>query len=190
MLKWAVGFVLIVLLFSLRGFGQMSPDEAMDRLKERQADGAAAATQPSQLSIGEVTKMQALIDKLTAENQRLQEEVDDLQQQLAMAKAGPGGPNGFAGAKEPRVGMTMDDLKRLPEVKIVLLDETTTDARYRISTGLGYDYGTQQVQGLVSTHNQQVVTGTHAEEVVVVTINSASGKVTSVRVEKDATGNN
>jgi hypothetical protein len=62
-------------MFSMSAFGQMSPEEAQQRIAERQAERAAAATQPD---ASEVSELKQVIASLRLENESLKRQVASL----------------------------------------------------------------------------------------------------------------
>ena len=185
---------LVSLIFAPVAFGQMKPADAQAKLAERQAKEATAATQPSGVSKGEFNQMRREIDDLSAQNIKLQATVAALEQQLAaykQADQSPGASPNFWGETEARVGMTMADLKRLPNVDLNLISENTTASVYRVCTGHVDDYGDRTVDDLPSSvsgpqsHTERVVIGSHAAKIQRVVIDAASGKVVHVELDTD-----
>jgi hypothetical protein len=172
----------------------MSADDATQKLQEKKTQEAIAATQPSNLTNADVARMENAIQQLIAQNAQLAATVANLQQQLQQVQANQGGNQvaaptagqSFVGETEARVGMTMGDLKRLPNVHIEMLSENTGGTLYKVCTGKIDDYGQRQVDDLPSTiygpksHLQSVVVGSHPAKVQQVLVDATTGKVIEV----------
>jgi hypothetical protein len=179
-----------VVLFAVvsPSFAQMSAAEAHDKLVEKQANEAIAATQPSGLTNAQVDEMRRTIAQLQAQNAKLTDTVAKLQQQLQALQQTS---QNFWGETEARVGMTMDDLKRLPDVNIELVSEDTSGSIYKVCTGKINDYATRAVDDLPSVagaeqpRTESVVVGSHPAKIQRVVIDAASGKVVEVKVFSD-----
>ena len=132
-----------------------------------------------------------MIQDLIAENNKLTATIANLQQQVqanqAAANAGPS----FFGATEPRVGMTMDDLKKLPFVGIELISENTSGTEFRVSTGQVKDYGQRTIEDVPSTiygrqfHTENIVVGSHPAKIERVIVDSSTGRVVEVKPDPD-----
>ncbi len=184
-----IAILLIILAYATPAIAQMSAQEAADRLADKLAQekaAAVAATQPSGATNADVEKMQKMIQNLAAQNAQLMAIINNLQQQVqANQPAQNSGPN-FAGETEPRVGMTMADVKRLPYVGIDLISENTNGTVFRVSTGRINDYGQRVVEDLPSTiygpqyRTQNVIVGTHPSKVHDVTFDASTGRIIEV----------
>jgi polyhydroxyalkanoate synthesis regulator phasin len=100
-MRLAIGVLTILLMFSAGVFAQLSPEEAQQRMQDRIAQEKAAAgqqgidaTQPSSLTNGQVTQLyktisqqQSEIEKLTADVQRLKDDLTTSQINLRDAQA-------------------------------------------------------------------------------------------------------
>lgn len=125
--------VLIALLVVSAAGAQVSPDEAAAKLRERDAARRAAATQPSQLTNAQVAELNQRIATLTAENQKLKSQVDDLAAKLARATAAPTAPMGIAQAiTEHRLvnGMTIEQANEALSVKFVKMSASSDGEVY------------------------------------------------------------
>jgi predicted nuclease with TOPRIM domain len=178
-----ITFVLVALASPC--FAQMSAREAQEKLADKQANEAIAATQPSGFTNAQVDQLEETIRELRAQNAKLSDTLAKLQQQLqTLQQAG----QNFWGETEARVGMTMDDLKRLPDVDIELTSEDTSGSVYKVSTGKVNDYATRSVDDLPSvavgqqSRTESVIVGSHPAEIQRVVVDAASGKVVEVRV--------
>src|SRR5208282_5809470 len=89
-MRLAIAAFATLLAFSAVLLAQMDPEEAQQRLQERiaqeqiqaQAD-AVAATQPSDLTNGQVADLKKTISRLENENSQLKDQVQQLQDKLA-----------------------------------------------------------------------------------------------------------
>ena len=174
----AIGIIVVVLSIISPAIAQMSTDDADQRLADRiaarkaeEAQAAIAATQPSGFTVGQVLELEKQIKELTAENLTLRAAVNNLQQQIqANQVAANAGPS-FVGETEPRVGMNMNDIKRLPYVGVELISENTSGAVFRVSTGRIDEYGQINVTQPPSTifgpqsRAETVVVGSHPAKV-------------------------
>lgn len=179
---------LILFTVASSAFAQMSAAAAQAKLAEKQANEAIAATQPSGLTNAQADQMRRTIAQLQAQNAKLGEIVAKLQQQLQVLQQEG---QSFWGETEARVGMTMDDLKRLPDVNIELVSEDTSGSVYKVCTGKINEYGTRTVDDLPSvalgqqSRTESVIVGSHPANIQRVVIDAASGKVVEVKVFSD-----
>lgn len=134
--------------------------------------------------------MEVAIKQLQAQNEKLKEIVATLQQQLqTLQQANQAAAANFWGETEARVGMTMDDLKRLPNVDIELVSEDTSGSFYKISTGKVDDYADRTVDDLPSstlgqqTRTERVVVGSHPAKCQRVLVDAVTGKVVDVKLD-------
>jgi hypothetical protein len=188
---------LVLLLATTPAFAQMTAAQAQakmaeQKLAQRQAREATAATQPSDLTNAQVYQLQSEVTQLRAENDKLLATVSTLQQQLQnLQQAGQVASSAFIGDGEARVGMTLYDLKRLPNAQIDLISENTAAAVYRIATGRIDDYADRAVDDLPSTTQgpgtrvERVVVGSHPGKVQRVVIDAVTGKAVRVDLFSD-----
>jgi hypothetical protein len=101
---WIAALALTLLVSVVHA--QMSPDEAMKRLEERQTERAASATQPSGLTVGQVDDLRREIEQLKSENAGLKAKIDILSQDVSTSQGDPGPqaaattqPVGFTGVQ-------------------------------------------------------------------------------------------
>jgi hypothetical protein len=193
---FAILFFALFCIHPVHADDDAATKDAQDKLQarlaaeqvQREAE-AVAATQPSNLTNGDVAQIKEAFRQLVAENTKLRAMVAGLQQQIqGNQNAANAGPN-FFGAQEARVGMTMADLQGLPNAKVELLGENTNGATYRVSTGQIIDYGQRTVQDFPSNqnhggiyHNDVIQVGSHFSKKQQVMVDSASGRVVEVEV--------
>jgi polyhydroxyalkanoate synthesis regulator phasin len=190
-MRLAFCFVVILLVSSPVLRAQMSVDEATRRMQERMAQDAlqqqqeaAAATQPSNLSVGQVADLTKTIEQQDREIADLKKQVADLTAKLEATRyPGP--------ITEARVGMTVADLNQVPDSKLTLNSEDTDWQYYKLDIGKVIDYGTQQVQDFPATpnrdaitHDEQVVVGSHPAKVQYIIMDAKTGKVVQVDSEE------
>lgn len=101
-------YVLIALALVLAGpaIGQLTPEEAAQKLEQRKKERQAERAKLTSISQGALEDMQAELIRLRAE-------VASLKQQLLVARGGPASPVAKANRRPPRtieVGMTREEL--------------------------------------------------------------------------------
>jgi hypothetical protein len=158
--------------------------QAQADLAARDAARAIAATQPSDLTNGEV---QELRDKIAAQQQK----IDDLTAQLNQLKSSQTAPGAAVTYNDAQVGMTLDQVRAIPEVTLKLEAEDTKTQIYLVTIGTVTEYKTeQQTQTLGTatfTNNVQVAVAQHPKETQKIEVSVATGEVTKVKAEKNKT---
>ncbi|MGA2583185.1 MAG: bZIP transcription factor [Tepidisphaeraceae bacterium] len=186
-------FVATVVILGLASFaiGQISVEEAQERLAARVAEDQDAATQPSGLMVSQVAALSQRIAFLTAQNEEFKKEIDDLNKEVAKLKsdAAPAPASLTVQPKSTFVSRAKDQISNSPQMSYGDQQELLANAK---AADLQIDtYGARHKlapEMIAAMHEARPLIGMPADAVslfasVYVVSESVDGKVAEVTLK-------